>query len=117
MSAAMPNVLRFSQLSAPRQALVRLCQSTNYGCVRRLRVKDSDPVFDPLLQVLVDVKLDADEGPRLEVDLSDFVLRDEVCRLMARLDELGNGMIESIEVRAGIPRRAVIERRLTEASR
>ena len=111
----MPRLLRFSQLSAPRQVLVRLCQVTNYGCVRGLKVKNTDPVFDPLPQVLVDVKLDSDEVPRQEADLTDFVLRDEVCRLMTRLDEIEDATIERIEVRAGIPRRVVIERRLTEA--
>ena len=111
---ATPKLLRFSQLSGARQVLVRLCQSTNYGCVRGLRVKNADPVFDPLPQVLVDVKLDADEDPRPEFDLTDFVLRDEVRRLMSQLDELENATIESIEVRAGIPRRVVIERRITE---
>ena len=63
---------------------------------------------------MLDVKLDADESERQEADLPDFALRDEVRRLMARLDQLRNGRIERIEVRSGIPRRVVIERRLTE---
>jgi hypothetical protein len=110
-------ILRFSQLSAPRQALVRLFQALNFGHVLRVAIQNGDPVFSPEPTVLVDVKLDADEGPRPEVDFTDFVLRDEVRRLMTRLDELQNGTVQSIEVRAGIPRRVIIERGLTEAPR
>ena len=106
---------RFAQLSAPRQALVRLFQSVNFGHVLNVTIENGDPVFHPEPTVLVDVKLDADEGERQEADLPDFALRDEVRRLMARLDQLKNGRIERIEVRSGVPRRAVIERRLTEA--
>jgi len=111
---AIPSFHRFSHLSAPRQALVRLCQATNYGLIRNLEVRDSEPVFSPPPVVAVDVKLDADEGPRAEVDLPDFELCDEVWRLMARLDDLKNATIDRIEVRAGIPRRIVFERPILE---
>jgi len=77
-------------------------------------IENGDPVFHPEPTVLLDVKLDVDEGERQEADLPDFALRVEVRRLMARLDQLKNGRIERIEVRSGIPRRVVIERRLTE---
>ncbi len=108
---------RLTQLSAPRQALVRLFQSVNFGQIIGLAIRDGDPVFHPEPTVLLDVKLDADEGERPEADLADFTLRDEVRRLFARLDQLQNGTVERIEVRSGVPRRVIIERRLTEASR
>ena len=106
---------RFTQLSAPRQALVRLFQSVNFGQILNVAIENGDPVFHPEPSVLLDVKLDADEGERQEADLPDFALRDEVRRLMTRLDQLNYGRIERIEVRSGVPRRVVIERRLTEA--
>lgn len=111
---AMPSVRRFSHLSVPRQVLVRLCQATNYGQIRNLRVRDSEPVFSSPPVVTVDVKLDADEGPRAQVDLPDFELCDEVRRLMARLDDLKNATIERIDVRGGIPRRILFERPILE---
>ena len=94
-----------------RQALVRLCQATNYGCIQGLEVRDSDPIFSPPPLVLVDIKLDSDEGPRPEIELTDFVLGDEVRRLMNRFYELKNALIDRIEVRAGVPRRVVFESR------
>ena len=99
--------LRFAQLSASRQALVRLCQSVNHGSIEDLRVEQSEPVFDPAPVILKDVKLDSDEGPRPELALADFVVSDEVLRLMNRLEEMKCGTVVRVEVRAGIPRRIV----------
>ena len=46
-SAPRARGIRFSQLSVPRQALVRLCQATNYGQIHHLEIRDSDPVLNP----------------------------------------------------------------------
>lgn len=100
-----------------RRQRVRLCQSVNFGQIRGLEVRDSDPVFSPPPQVLVNVKLDSDEEPRPEINLTDFMLPAEVCRLVDRLDKLKNATIERIEVRAGIARRVVFKAPLTEALR
>lgn len=97
---------RFSQLSPPRRALVRLCQAINYGQIHHLEIRDGDPVLSPPPLVLIEVKLD-DEVPRPEVDLPDFELCNEVRQLIGQLQELKTGIIERIEVRAGIPRRIV----------
>ena len=63
-------------------------------------------------------------GPRLWLDRGKqtrlgrkLVNEEEVCRLLDRISELGAGRFDRIEVRAGIPRRVVIERRLTEEPR
>jgi len=108
---------RFTQLSAPRRALIRLCQAANYGQIHHVEIRDGEPVISPPPLVLADIKLDSDEDRRTELDLTDFVLPDEVCRLMDRLDQLKNARIERIEVRAGIPRRIVFEYRSPEALR
>lgn len=102
----------FSQVSQPRQALIRLCQAINYGSIENLQVEHAEPVFDPQPAVLRNVKLDSDEEPRPEVTLTDFVLSDEVVRLISRLDEMKCGTIRHIEVRAGIPRRIVLDSRM-----
>jgi hypothetical protein len=117
VSSALPAVKRLSELSVPRQALARLCQSLNYGQVLELVVRNGEPIFDPEPNILVEVKLDGNgDGQRQEADLPDFALREELCRLMACLDRLKNGRIERIEVRAGVPRLIVMRRPLAEAS-
>jgi hypothetical protein len=97
----MKQAKRFSQLTAPRQALVRLLQSVNFGYLECLEVRSGEPVFNPAPTAFVEVKLDTGNEPRPEVDLMDFELGNEVIRLMEQLDELGNGNIERIDVRYG----------------
>ena len=106
---------RFSQLSPARQALVRLCQATNYGHIHNLAVRDREPVLTgPAPAVVVDIRLDLEERPRAELAAADFELCAEVARLMSLLARIQHGKISRIEVRAGIPRRIVLERPLTE---
>jgi hypothetical protein len=114
VTLAMTQVTRFSKLSAPRQALVRLLQSINFGHIEGLEVRCGEPVFSPAPTVLVEVKLDSESEPRWETNLTDFELRAELTRLMQQLDLLGDGAIDRIDVRYGVPRRAVIERPIRE---
>ena len=108
---------RLSELSAPRRALVRLCQSVNFGQIRGLEIRDSDPVFSPPPEVLFEAKLDSDVEWRPEIDLPDFVLPAEMCRLMERLDNLKTATIEQVEVRGGVARRVIFKASMTEAPR
>ena len=107
---AMNRATRYSQLSATRQALVRLLQSMNFGSVGSLEVRSGEPVFNPPPTVLVEVKLDSEPELRPELDLVDFELRSEVTRLFAQLELLYDGSIDRIDIRHGIPWRMVIER-------
>jgi hypothetical protein len=103
--------LRLSQLSAARQTLVRLCQDINFGQIQGLHVRNSDPVWDPAPTVLSEVRLDIEESPRPEGELPDFQLSSEIQRLMCQLDQLKDGRVEKIEVRAGVPRRLILTSR------
>ena len=76
---------RLSQLSPARQALVRVCQAVNFGQVRDVRLQDGDPVLESA-SVLADERLDRPAEPRPEIELNDFALCEEWCRLLARLD-------------------------------
>jgi hypothetical protein len=103
--------LRLSELSVPRQRLIRLCQTINYGSIRGLEVlevKEGLPVFDPPPILLMDIKLDGDNAARPEVELRDFALRDEALQLMDHLDRLVTTRIECLEVHAGNPRRLIL---------
>jgi hypothetical protein len=107
--------MRLLNLSAARQRVVRVGQRINHGQIRYLFLQTGDPVFCPPPSVVVDLKLDAVEPPRPEVDLADFVLSVEVMRLMSAFDVIGTGVVESIDFRAGLPRRLTF--RLDEALR
>jgi hypothetical protein len=101
--------MRFSELSAPRQAFIRQCQQMNFGEIVSLVVGDGEPVFGPQTELLFDIKLDSDETVRPENDLTDFVLCAEIMRLFSKFDRIRNGGIGHIEIRAGVPRRIVLK--------
>jgi hypothetical protein len=111
---ASKHLIRLSQLSGPRQTLVRLCQRLDYGQILDVLITGREPVFDPPPTLLLDIKLDADGRSRPELNLADFDLCEEVCRLLDRVDQMEKGRIQRIEVRAGIPRRILIEASVTE---
>ena len=108
----MPPTPRLSRLSLPRQALVRVMQSVNYGSISNLTVLDGELSFDPASEVLVDIRLDEEVGPRTELEIPDFALCAEVCRLLAQIDAVTDGTIEKIVVHGGVPRRVTFRRPL-----
>jgi hypothetical protein len=104
----------FLQLSKPRQALMRLCQRVNYGSILNVQVTHGEVCFDAPPEVVFDVKLDAEVTRRHELDLTDFALPAESCRLLAEIDSLKNGVVEKIVVHDGVPRRVVLRGPLSE---
>ena len=61
--------------------------------------------------MFIELKLDAEDRAARRARVNRFDLRAEVIRLLAELDRLGNGTIERIDIRYGIPRRMIVEAR------
>jgi hypothetical protein len=97
--------------------MIRLCQRVNYGSILNLQVTDGDVCSDVPGEVLFDVKLDGVFTPRPELELTDFALPVETCRLLAQLDLLMDGVVEKIVVHDGIPRRVVLRGQYAEPLR
>ncbi|MBM3983855.1 MAG: hypothetical protein FJ304_27025 [Planctomycetes bacterium] len=97
-----------SSLSPARRRLLELMQSINFGRIENMEVRGGDPVFDPLPHVVREIKLGADDKPRPEVALADFCLKAQVVDLWNRLDQLGTGTVELLEVKHGLPFQIVI---------
>ncbi len=104
-----PDTTRLQDLSAPQQRLVRLFQMINFGRIEELEIRNGEPRFNPAPRVLVELKLDRDDGPRPERSLEQFQLLEQVVRFFDQLARLGDGTIECIEVRHGLPFRMVVE--------
>src|SRR4051794_10700434 len=93
--------IRNHHLSPARQRLVRLMQTYNFCRLRRLKVRGGEPILDADVELVHDLKLGGDNGPRPELALDDFTLRDEHRSLFRLLDELGDADVEEIQVRYG----------------
>jgi hypothetical protein len=89
-------------LSPARRRLLRVMARIGFGEITGLRVRGGEPCFEPPPRAVRVVKLGcaADPGPGPDVD---FALKAQVVELFERLDELGDGVVESIEVRHGLP--------------
>jgi hypothetical protein len=98
-----------SSLSPAQRRLVELMQDLNFGRIERLEVLDGQPVFDPPPRIVREIKFGAQNGPRSEAALRDFVLKAQLVEFFAWLDTLGDGVIERLEVQHGLPFRIVVE--------
>ena len=101
--------MRMEDLSPAKQRLLPLFQAINFGRVEELEIRNGEPEFSPAPRVFVELKLDANDGPRPESRLDRFPLRSQVERFFAQITRLDGGTVEVIEVRHGLPFRMVIE--------
>ncbi len=101
--------MHIDDLSPAKQRLLRLFQSINFGRVEDLEIRGGDPEFCPPPKVFVELKLDVADGARPEFSLGRFPLRNQVERFLTQLARLGDGTVEMIEIRHGLPFRMVIE--------
>ena len=99
----MTDVVTVAALTPARRQLVEKMQEINYGQIERLDVRGGEPVFDPPPGLTRNVKFGAENGPRPESDLDDFVLKVQVRDLFHHLDTIGNGTIRSLEIKHGLP--------------
>lgn len=90
-------------LSPARRRLVELMQRLNFGRLEGLRVRNGEPFFDPTPRVIRSVKLGGDNGLRREASKADFLIKAEVIELFNIFDQIGDGVVESIDVRHGLP--------------
>ncbi len=51
----------------------------------------------------------SENGPRPEVSKGDFALKAQVRELLVQLEALGNGVVECIEVKHGLPFKMTVE--------
>lgn len=90
-------------LSHPQRRLLELVQRINFGRIEGLAVRNGEPVVDPAPRVVREIKLGAEHEPRRELEKEDFVLKSQVVELFEHLTRLGNGEVERLEVKHGLP--------------
>jgi len=104
----MKHGLTKAALSETRRRLVELMQNINFGRIEGLAVLDGDPVLDPPPRVIREVKFGGENGPRPELDAGNFLLKTQVVELFQHFDQLGDGTIEVLEIKHGLPFRMLV---------
>lgn len=97
-----------SDLSPARRELVELLQRVNFGTIHQLAVRNREPVLNPMPRLVREIKFNAENGPRPEIALPSFRMKFQWCELFALLDAIGNGTIESLEFKNGIPFKTLV---------
>ncbi len=105
----MTHALTKSALSPARKRLVEMMQELNFGRIEGLTVLDGEPVLHPGPRIIRDIKLGADNGPRPESEHSDFALKSQIVELFDLFALLGNGSIETLEIKHGLPFRLLVQ--------
>ena len=92
-----------SDLSPERRSLIERMQALNFGCIRNIEIRGGEPRFTPATTIQRLVRLGGQNQPRPEVALDDFVLKDKIVQLFDTFDQLGEGRILKLTIKAGLP--------------
>lgn len=94
---------KYREQSAPRKHLLHLMQENPFSRIENLTVVNGQPRFEPTTKVIAEHKFGANDGPRREAQLADFVLKKEHVELFQQLEKIGSGELLTLEVRGGLP--------------
>jgi hypothetical protein len=95
-------------VSPARRRLLELCQKVNFGRIELIPVRGGQPVLEPTPAVAKEVKFASENEPREDLKRQEFLRRRQVQDLFHQLDQLGDGVIEYLEVKHGTPFKMVV---------
>jgi hypothetical protein len=78
-------------------------QNLNFGRIEGLAVCNGEPVFDPPPRIIREIKFGGENGPRRELETPNFTLKSQAVELFEQLERLGNGTVERLEIKHGLP--------------
>jgi|ERR1039458_3245650 hypothetical protein len=96
-------------LSPARKRLLQMMQRLNFGRIEGLTIRNGEPLFEPAPRTIQDIKIGGENGPRPELTIEDFALKSAVIELFDHLSRIGDGTLESIEIKYGVPFKLVVE--------
>ena len=92
-----------SELTVARKWLIENMQKLGYGRFKQLVIIHGQPLTDPPPRMYLDKRLTGQNCQRRELQLADFILKEQVVKLFEEFDRIGNGVIARLEVRDGLP--------------
>jgi hypothetical protein len=107
----MDDMVSKSSLLPCKRRLLEIMQTLNFGTIESLAVASGKPVLDPPPKITREVKFGAENGARPESSFEDFVLKVQVRELFDAIFEIGDGVIDRIEIRHGLPFRMMLTAR------
>ncbi|HCF06303.1 MAG TPA: hypothetical protein DEU72_08760 [Desulfomicrobiaceae bacterium] len=105
----MSEVTTKASLTPARRRLLELMQEINFGRIEGLAVRGGEPVLDPPPRVVREIKFGGENGPRRELGSDDFALKAQAVEFFTHLSRLGDGTVEILEIKHGLPFRMSVE--------
>lgn len=99
---------RYGDLAPPARQLLGLMRQIRYGSIEQLHVRDGKPTFNPPPRVIREFKLGSPPIPQSTDQASDFLLKSQCVELFDLLAQLPDGVVSTIDVRAGLPFRLIL---------
>jgi hypothetical protein len=96
-------------LSLPRRRLLEMMQRVNFGRIEGLTIHKGEPEFVPPPRCVRVIKLGCENDARPELGDPDFALKSEVLDLFRFFDRMGEGTVDRLEVKYGLPFRMNVE--------
>ena len=97
-----------SSRSPARRKLIREMQRINFGQIRKLALHGGQPAMEPPPTIVREHKFGAENGPRPELGIREFLLKQQVIELFEFFDELRDGVIDVLEIKHGLPFRMIV---------
>ena len=104
----MGNVMSKADLPPAGARLVELMQGINFGRIEGLAVRNGAPVLDPPPRVVREMKFGGENRSRPEAAIEDFRLKSQVVEFFDQFSRLGDGIVESLEIKHGLPFRMTV---------
>ncbi len=100
---------RKHDLSAPQQRLLTLMREIRFGRIESLTVRSGSPVFDRHPVIFREIKFGGESGTQRPIASADFALKAQVLELFDQLQRLGDGLVERLEIKNGLPFRMTVK--------
>ena len=81
-----------------------MMQTIHFGRMEHIVVRDGQPLFEPPPKIIREIKFGGESSPRRELGGNDFLLKTQVLQLFQQLEKLGDGTVQSLEVKHGLSR-------------
>lgn len=105
--------IKKSSQSPSCRRLIEVMQQLNFGRIEKLSIRRGQPAFEPIPPRIVrDIKLGGENTARPEFAIEDFALKSQITELFDHFSRVGEGSVEVIEVKHGLPFRLVIEQQM-----
>ena len=99
----MKHAVKKATLSPAWERLIEWMQEINHGSIKGLKVRDREPVFNPLPTVVRLFLFGKNNGPNASRSNGDFFLKKEVVWLFEICDQERSFTIQELKIVNGLP--------------